>query len=124
MSETEKILSDFEQEISKSNQKDMLRILHKKYKEMESFTCLASPETVKEHNEILGNIRESITELKTLVKSHLKSDEKTQELIEKLFERAETNSSRITTLETVQRVVVGIFGVFIVAWTAGKLIFK
>ena len=83
-----------------SNLHTMQQIIHEKYKQLENFTCLASPDTVKEHNKILGDIRGSIIELKTILSSHLKSDDKTQELIEKLFERAELNSTRINTLET------------------------
>jgi hypothetical protein len=124
MEKTKKIIQEFELEMRENNLHEMQKLLHEKYKQLENFTCLASPDTVTKHEKKLDDINSAIVELKTLLASHLKSDERTQELIEKLFDRAETNSHRINSLEVTQKVIAGIFGVFIVCWTAGKLIFK
>lgn len=100
ITETELLQKKFEMDMRESNLHEMQKILHEKYKQLEQFQCLASPDTVSKHEAKLDGIAVVLAELKTEIKNHLKSDDKTQELIEKLFDRAEMNSSRISILET------------------------
>jgi len=66
----------------------------------------------------------AISELKSIKENQVKHDEGNREILKELIEAKNNHAARITTLETTHKVVAGIFGAFLVIWTAGKLIFK
>lgn len=73
------------------------------------------------HDEDFGDFRASFKRIDEKLDAKAERDEK---ILAELISAKNEYGNRITALENTGKVIGAVFGIFIIAWTAGKLIFK